>query len=162
MSTRPARGHRVPRPVDRHRRQPDHRWSPARSRHPRAASVTIAADGSFTYTPAVGFEGTGASADTFTYTLRDAGLDGIAGNADDLTGTGTVSIDVGPMVWFIDNSAPAAATGTQANPFNSIAAFNAVNDGVGDHPATGDIVYLATAPAPIPRPTASICSTARR
>ena len=119
-------------------------WSPARSPPPQGGSVTIAADGSFTYTPAVGFEGVGASADTFTYTLRDAGLDGIVGNADDLTGTGTVSIDVGPMVWFIDNSAPAGGNGTQANPFNSIAAFNAVNDGVGNHPAAGDVIYLAT------------------
>lgn len=65
----------------------------------QGGSVTINADGTFTYISAVGFEGT----DTFTYTLRDTGLDGTAGNADDLTGTGTVSINVGPSVWFIDN-----------------------------------------------------------
>ena len=44
--------------------------------------VTSGADrGSFTYISAANFTGT----DTFTYTIRDKGLDGIAGNADDLT-----------------------------------------------------------------------------
>ena len=105
-------------------------------------SVTIAADGGFTYTPPTGFEGTGATADTFTYTLRDAGLDGTFGNTDDLTGSGTVTIDVGPVIWYIDASAPGGGNGTKDSPFNSIAAFNAVNDGVGSHPAAGDIVFL--------------------
>ena len=87
---------------------------------------------------AVGFEGT----DTFTYTLRDTGLDGVAGNADDLTGTGTVTITVGPSVWFIDNTAPGSANvGTQANPFTSIAAFNAAQ-GTANGPDAGDIIYL--------------------
>ncbi len=47
----------------------------------QGGSVTLNANGTFTYVSAVGFEGT----DTFTYTLRDTGLDGVAGNADDLT-----------------------------------------------------------------------------
>jgi Bacterial Ig domain len=74
-------------------------------------SVTLNADGTFTYISAVGFEGT----DTFTYTLRDTGLDAIAGNADDLTDTGTVSITVGPAVWFIDNTAAPGGNGTVRN-----------------------------------------------
>ena len=79
----------------------------------QGGSVTLNANGTFTYVSAVGFEGT----DTFTYTLRDTGLDGVAGNADDLTsGTGTVSITVGPSVWFIDNTAPGSGNGTQAEP----------------------------------------------
>jgi uncharacterized repeat protein (TIGR01451 family) len=52
-----------------------------------ANNVTIAANGSFTYNPPPGFEGT----DTFTYTVRDNGPDGIGGNADDATATGTVT-----------------------------------------------------------------------
>ena len=103
-------------------------------------SVTLNADGSFTYTPDVGFTGT----DSFTYTLTDAGLDGnFATAGDNLTGTGTVTLNVEDTVWFIDNTAPGSLNlGTQDNPFTSIAAFNAVNDGVGNHPAAGDIVYL--------------------
>src|SRR5262245_52574026 len=98
-------------------------------------SVTLNADGSFTYTPDVGFTGT----DSFTYTLTDAGLDGsFATSGDNLTGTGTVTFNVQNTVWFIDHNAPlAGADGSQAHPFNSIAAFNAVNDGVGNHPAAG-------------------------
>ncbi|MCI0680523.1 MAG: Ig-like domain-containing protein, partial [Gemmataceae bacterium] len=103
-------------------------------------SVTLNADGSFTYTPDLGFTGT----DSFTYTLRDVGLDGVAGNADDLTGTGTATFNVEDLVWFIDNTAPGSTNvGTQANPFTSIAAFNAVNDGVGaNHPAANHVIYL--------------------
>ena len=56
----------------------------------QGGSVLLSADGSFTYISAAGFTG----ADSFTYTLRDVGLDGIAGNADDLTGSGTVTLNV--------------------------------------------------------------------
>ena len=46
-------------------------------------------------------------------------------------------------VWFIDNTAPGSTNlGTQDNPFTSIAAFNAVNNGVGNNPGAGDIIYL--------------------
>lgn len=106
----------------------------------QGGSVTLNTDGTFTYISAVGFEGT----DTFTYTLRDTGLDGVAGNADDLSGpgsTGTVSITVGPSVWFIDNTAAPGGNGTQASPFNSIAAFNAAQ-GTATGPDAGDFIYL--------------------
>ncbi len=49
-------------------------------------TVTVNSDGTFTYLPNAGFTG----ADTFTYTITDKGLDGIAGNADDLTATPTI------------------------------------------------------------------------
>src|SRR5262245_4029649 len=107
----------------------------------QGGSATFNADGTFTYTSAAGFEGT----DTFTYTLRDTGIDGIAGNADDLTSTGKVSIAVAPAasVWFIDNSVGGGpGDGSQNNPFRSIAEFNAANDGGAGHPGGGDIVYL--------------------
>src|SRR5262245_31535413 len=103
----------------------------------QGGSVTLNANGTFTYISAVGFEGV----DTFTYTLRDTGLDAVAGNADDLTDTGTVSITVGPSVWFIDNNAAPGGNGTQASPFNSIAAFNAAQ-GTANGPDAGDFIYL--------------------
>src|SRR5207248_2341831 len=65
-------------------------------------SVTIAADGSFDYTPGFEFNGT----DSFAYTVRDAGLDGdFSTLADNLTDTATATINVSGMAWFIDNNA---------------------------------------------------------
>src|SRR4029077_18635827 len=84
----------------------------------QGGSVTLNANGTFTYISAVGFEGV----DTFTYTLRDTGLDAVAGNADDLTDTGTVSITVGPAVWFTTipplpaATAPRRARSTRSPP----------------------------------------------
>ena len=103
-------------------------------------SVTLNADGGFTYNGAAGFTGL----DTFTYTLIDLGLDGAVGGGDDLTGTGTVTFNVQGTVWFIDNSGGGSGgSGTQADPFKSIASFNAVNDNTGlSHPGTGDTIYL--------------------
>src|SRR5262249_47155210 len=85
-------------------------------------SGTLNPDGSFSFTPTTGFNGT----TTFQYTAHDA--EGLNSNE-----TGTVTVTVGPVVWFIDNTAPAGGDGSQAHPFNSIAAFNAVNDGIGNH-----------------------------
>jgi uncharacterized repeat protein (TIGR01451 family) len=66
-------------------------------------SVTIAADGSFVYTPPAGFTGI----DMFTYTLEDGndvdGMGPIPG-----TDLGTVTITVSNLIWFIDNSSVAA------------------------------------------------------
>ncbi|MEM7497419.1 MAG: DUF4347 domain-containing protein, partial [Pseudomonadota bacterium] len=88
------------------------------------------ADGSFTYTPPAGFTGT----DTATYTLMDAG---------GLSDTATISVEVF-NIWFIDNSSgTSGGAGTEADPFQSIADFNAAN-GMAGGPQPGDIVYIAT------------------
>jgi hypothetical protein len=50
----------------------------------QGGSVTLAADGTFTYTPAAGFSGS----DTFTYTVSDP---------TGRTATGTVTITVIPL-----------------------------------------------------------------
>ena len=94
--------------------------------------VTTGVDaGSFTYISAAGFAG---ATDTFTYTIRDDGLDGIAGNADDLTSVGTVTITLTGQVWFIDSAAAGGGTGISTNPFNSITALNTANvDGANDY-----------------------------
>ncbi len=91
--------------------------------------------GSFTYTPAAGFTG----ADTFTYTLRDKGIDGIAGNADDLTSVATVTINVGAQkVWYVDNTAGTGGDGTSTNPFDSLSDVS----GASGPDGTGDIIYV--------------------
>ena len=96
-----------------------------------SGDYAVNADGSFTYNPPAGFEGT----DTFTYTV-DNGIG---------TQTGTVSITVGGMIWFVNNNAGACLSncdGRLTNPFTSLAALNSVNDGVGAHPAANDTIFL--------------------
>jgi VCBS repeat-containing protein len=93
-------------------------------------AVTVNPDGSFNYEPPAGFTG----ADSFSYTLTDA-------NGE--TDTATVTITVGPaQIWFIDNAAVGSANlGTQADPFTSLASFNAAQGTIGG-PDTGDTIYL--------------------
>src|SRR4030095_16236275 len=62
---------------------------------PACNNVTINANGSFTYNPAVGFSGT----DTFTYTAH-------SGTS---TATETVTITVANEIWFINNNAGACS-----------------------------------------------------
>ena len=87
--------------------------------------VSVAADGSFIYTPAPGFRGT----DTFTYTASDG---------DPLTpdGPGTVTITVSEMIWFVDNTAPGGGDGRLDTPYNALAAYSGATD------APGDIIFL--------------------
>src|SRR4030095_14182224 len=97
-------------------------------------NVTLNADRSFTYNPAPGFEGS----DSFTYTLSDG---------ESNTDTGTVSVTVTGMIWFINNNAPscltlAAGCGRLTNPFSTLAAFNALNNGTGNNPAANDNIFV--------------------
>ncbi len=85
-------------------------------------------DGAFTYNPAPGYAG----ADTFSYTVSDAGPDDIAGNADDTTDTATVTLQVGNgtatpgtnVIWFVDDSAAAGGDGRLTSPFNCYTGTN--------------------------------------
>ncbi len=96
-------------------------------------SVTVQVNGSFTYEPPPGFTG----ADTFTYQISDA-----AGK----TGSGTVTINISNMVWFIDNTSVAAnSRGTFSQPFKTIANFNTVNTGAAPNPQNGHHVVLRPA-----------------
>src|SRR5262249_37216246 len=74
--------------------------------------------GQFTYNPAAGYTG----ADSFTYTISTA-----HGSS-----TATVHLTLSGIIWFINNNA-GAGNGRLASPFNSLAAFQAANDGVGNH-----------------------------
>jgi hypothetical protein len=102
--------------------------------------TTSGADiGKFTYNPPAGFEGV----DTFTYTLTDnANVTTAASNR-----TATVSITVNGMIWFINNNAPscltlAAGCGRLTNPFSTLAAFAALNNGTGNNPAANDNIFV--------------------
>jgi hypothetical protein len=83
--------------------------------------------GKFSFDPTPGYEGPAG----FTYTVTNGfGTD-----------TGTVSLTVSGMIWFINNAA-AEGTGTLASPFSSVAAFTAANNGSGNNPAAGDHVFI--------------------
>ncbi len=75
-------------------------------------NVTFNADGSFTFNPAPGFEGM----TTFTYTVSDGMF----------TSTGTVTVTVTGMIWFIQTGATAPGDGRLGSPFSSIANFNSI------------------------------------
>lgn len=94
-------------------------------------SVTVAADGSFEFTPDLGFTGT----ETFTYDVSDG-----KGGTD----TATATITINEAVWFIDNSvAGGPGTGTQTDPFRSIDEFNTANAAGGaNDPEAGDTIFL--------------------
>lgn len=94
-------------------------------------AVVVNADGSFTYDPPPGFVGT----DIFTYTIQD-----IDGNQD----MARVFITVNDMIWFIDNSLGTAGDGRLSAPFNTLAAFEAVNGSGGANPKAGDTIFIYT------------------
>jgi large repetitive protein len=80
-------------------------------------SVTVETNGSFSYTPPVGFSGV----DHFDYIITDDGPDNIAGNADDLTGAGHVTITVtSQRVWYVKNNAAAGGLGRSNDPFDTL------------------------------------------
>jgi hypothetical protein len=91
-------------------------------------TVVLSADGTFTYNPPAGYEG----ADEFYYTLTNpTGSD-----------VGKVSLNIGGMVWFVNASASCPCDGRLTGPFNTLASFQAVNDGAGNHPADNDNIFL--------------------
>ncbi len=96
-------------------------------------SITLAADGGFTYEPPQGY---GRAIDTYTYTLRDN---------DAQTATGLVKFALGRRVWFVDDAHPGTNQGTLNNPFVGFTATN-VNGvaGAGDLDAEGDIIFMRT------------------
>ena len=91
---------------------------------PVHGTVTMNPDGAFTYTPNPGYSGT----DSFQVT--------IAGSADpSLTATATVTITVGTLVWYVDNSQGAAGDGTAGSPFSTLTAANAAA-------GAGSVIFL--------------------
>ena len=79
----------------------------------QGGSVTVEADGNFSYTPPVDFTGT----DNFDYVISD---DGAVGSSA-LTGVGRVTINVTQMVWYVKNDAPAGGLGRSTDPFDTLA-----------------------------------------
>ncbi len=94
-------------------------------------TVSVNANGSFTYLPPVGFTGT----DTFTYVLVDSG--GLTSSP------GIVSITVNNRVWYVNNAAGVNGDGRSTSPFNTLTNVNGAG-GVGDADGPNDYIYLHT------------------
>jgi Bacterial Ig domain/Calx-beta domain len=95
-------------------------------------SVLVNADGSFSYNPPAGFEGS----DTFTYTVTDT-----TGKTD----TALVTLTVTGMIWFVNAAAGAGGDGRLTTPLNCLTGpfcFSGINDGLGNHPAANDNIFL--------------------
>jgi len=117
----------------------------------KGGTFSIFSDGSFNYiNDGADDEIDLTGGDTFTYTIRDAGLDGILGNADDLTSTATVKINFvlqgasgTPVhrVWYVDPSAAPGGDGTSAKPFQTLTALNGAG-GAGDIDSAGHVIYV--------------------
>ncbi len=99
-----------------------------------AGTVTVNSDGSVSYQPPPGFVGT----DTFSYTVSDD-----EGDSD----SGTVSISISGMVWFLDNGSTAASNGTLQLPFVSIADLNSAQGASRPNAIAGDAIFVAAGAA---------------
>jgi hypothetical protein len=99
-------------------------------------SVDMHADGSFTFTPTTGFNGTA----TFNYSVVDAqGLANVT--------TATVNIQVnGGMIWYVDNGFGGGGNdGSYLHPFTQLTQLNGVTgDGTtnDDVDGTGDTIFV--------------------
>ncbi len=90
-------------------------------------TVSGADRGKYLYNPPAGYEGN----DSFTYQItNDGGSD-----------TATVTLPISGMVWFVNNGGP-VGDGRLSSPFNSLAAFQAVNNGAGNNPAINDNIFI--------------------
>ncbi len=97
---------------------------------PSNGSMTLASNGTFTYTPNLNFAG---PTDSFTYTLTD-------GNG--VTNTATVTIALSNLVWYV-NSGGSNGDGRAHTPFNALANAAAPS-------ASGSTIYVHTGGATTP------------
>jgi len=88
----------------------------------QGGTIVLNADGSFAYTPVFGFVGQ----ETFAYTLSNN-----AGSS-----TATVTMTSTGSGFFVDNTAAPGGDGSQASPFNTLAAAVAAAN-------SGDTIYVA-------------------
>ncbi|MCF2488577.1 Ig-like domain-containing protein [Dyadobacter sp. CY347] len=87
--------------------------------------------GEFTYDAPAGYTGS----DTFEYTI---------GNNSGTTSTATATITATGAIWFIKADAPAGGTGTLSKPFNSLNAFQSINNNTGLNAKTGHLIFIYT------------------
>jgi len=87
----------------------------------QGGSVTLAADGTFLYTPPVTVFA--LTSDNFTYTISsDTGATGTPATA-----IGTATLNMNGRVWFVKNNVAPGGNGQSQSPFNTLASAGAVS-----------------------------------
>ncbi len=99
-------------------------------------NVTMAADGTFTYDPPAGDDGS----DTFTYTVEDNDTGDSDGTEDTHSNTVTIT-QAGPRVWFVDDSAPAGGRGTSHFPLQALTPL-ATGGSLDAQDGSGDRIFV--------------------
>jgi Bacterial cadherin-like domain/Bacterial Ig domain/RTX calcium-binding nonapeptide repeat (4 copies) len=92
-------------------------------------SITIEADGNFTYHPDDGDVGV---TDTFTYRVCDTTP---CNSVTVANSTGTLNLPIAGQVWYVQNNEPAGGDGTSDTPFDTLAEAETAS-------GTGDTVYV--------------------
>ncbi|MEA2297903.1 MAG: hypothetical protein QOF77_839 [Solirubrobacteraceae bacterium] len=87
----------------------------------QGGSVAMNSDGSFTYTPPVGFTG----ADTFTFTAADNWA----------SSTATATVNVANRVWYVKNNDAGGNDGRSTSPFHTLAQAQSAS-------SSGDFIYV--------------------
>ncbi len=102
----------------------------------QGGSITIAADGGFIYSAPAGFEGP----DSVTYIL----VDGTPAPGCPASNDAWIRFNVSDIIWFIDENVTGGGNnGTINDPFETLAAFEAVNgNGGGTDPGVGDPIFI--------------------
>ncbi|NLG96041.1 MAG: tandem-95 repeat protein [Chloroflexi bacterium] len=88
---------------------------------PTIGTVVISSTGEFTYTPPPG-----ATSGKFSYSVIDS---------SGLKTTGTVTIEMKGMVWYVDNTSGPGGLGRSTDPFNTLASAQ-------EKSAAGDTIYV--------------------
>jgi VCBS repeat-containing protein len=92
-------------------------------------SVTIDADGTFTYSPGVGDKN---QSDSFTYKVTDG----------EATTPGTVTVGIeNTLVWYVNSAAGSEGDGRSATPYKTLSGINGAG-GVGDADGSNDYIFL--------------------
>ncbi|HEY0026571.1 MAG TPA: Ig-like domain-containing protein, partial [Allosphingosinicella sp.] len=93
-------------------------------------TVSMSANGSFTFTPATGFTGI----TSFDYVAKDeSGLNSVT--------TGTVTLTVTGLVWYVDATGAAGGDGSYLKPFTSFAGLNGAG-GLGDVDGANNTIFV--------------------
>ncbi|MGZ5431563.1 MAG: tandem-95 repeat protein [Thermoanaerobaculia bacterium] len=91
-------------------------------------TLSLADTGYFSFKPAPG-----ATSASFQYVITDQPSSGAPASA-----TGTVTITIHDMIWYVNGSAPAGGNGTSSAPFNDFTSLN----GLGDVDGPGDYIFV--------------------
>lgn len=113
-------------------------------------SVTIAADGTFRYTPKANPGGAATTSDSFTYTVTS----NTGGGATVTSAPATVTLNLAGRVWYVKNNGP-AGNGQSPTPFSTLAAATTAS-------TASDTIYIYQGSGTTGLTTPSILKTGQK